>query len=59
MLLRLILKPFEMTTAKPDEVAHVEREDYIDHDGDEKQTLDNFNEVTTVISSDYASTHDL
>lgn len=46
-----------MTTVKLDEVTHVERENYIDHDGDLKQTLDNFNEVATVICSNYAPTH--
>jgi hypothetical protein len=53
------LKFFEMTTVKVDEVAHVERDGGIDHDEDLKQPLDNFNEVITVISSDYASTHNL
>lgn len=48
-----------MTTVKVDEVAHVERDGGIDHDEDLKQPLDNFNEVITVISSDYASTHNL
>ena len=44
---------------KVDEVAHVERDGGIDHDEDLKQPLDNFNEVTTVISSNYASAHNL
>lgn len=48
-----------MTTVKSDEVRHVEHEDEVGHDRDLKQTLDNFNEVTTIISSNYAFSHNL
>jgi hypothetical protein len=49
-----------MTTVKVDEVAHVERDGGIDHDADLKQPLDNFNEVTTAVtSSNYALAHNI